>query len=85
MEERKKVTIRYMDDSTSTLEVDGDDLTLSSTDEYFTIEDENEQAVGWIVRENVKYVVIGELIDKFNDAKYSTDDDRNKDRDGRSY
>lgn len=76
-----KVTIRYMDDSVSVIEVDGDELTLTSTDEYFTIEDENEQAIGWIVRENVKYVVMGELIDNFKDAKYSTD----RDKDRRTY
>lgn len=78
-----KVTIRYMDDSTSTIDVEGDGLTLGTNDEYFTIEDEDEQPLGWIVRENVKYVILGELIDSFKD------DDRNDknrdDRDRRDY
>ena len=79
-----KVTIRYMDDSVSTLEIDGDELSLTSTDEYFTIEDSEEVVMGWIVRENVKYVIMGELIDKFQDGK-ANDRDDDRDRDRRNY
>ena len=64
-----KVTIRYMDDSISVIDVEGDELVLNSTDEYFTIEDDSENVVGWIVRANVKYVIMGELIDNFKDTK----------------
>lgn len=40
--------------------------------------------VGWIVRENVKYVVMGELIDNFKDAKYDNDlQNRDKDKEER--
>lgn len=64
-----KVTIRYMDDSISIIDVEGDELVLGSSDEYFTIEDSDENVVGWIVRANVKYVIMGELIDNFKDTK----------------
>ena len=79
-----KVTIRYMDDSVSTLEIDGDELSLGSNEEYFTIEDSDEVVMGWIVRANVKYVIMGELIDKFQDGNVKDDRDRD-DRVRREY
>jgi len=69
-----KVTIKYMDDSTSVIEVDGDELTLNSNDEYFMIEDSDENVIGWIVRQNVKYVIMGQLIDNFKDEIYTKDE-----------
>ncbi len=72
-----KVTIKYMDDSISVIEVPGDELTVDSNDEYFTIEDDSENVVGWIVKQNVKYVIMGELIDNFKDSK-NDNDDRNR-------
>ena len=64
-----KVTIKYIDDSTSVLNVNEDKITLNSDETYFMLENEDEEIIGWIVRENVKYVIIGELIDSFKDSK----------------
>jgi hypothetical protein len=60
-----------MDDSISVIELPSEDeenaFGVKSDEEgkYFIIEDNNENEVGWIVSENVKYVVLGELVDNF--------------------
>jgi hypothetical protein len=68
-----KVTIRYMDDSISVIELPSgeEEYTIRAGDDgdYFIIEDTNENAVGWIVCNNVKYVVLGEIIDNFQNIK----------------
>jgi len=62
-----KVTIRYMDDSISVLEIEEDSITFDTDANYFILQNDDEQPLGWIVKENVKYVIIGELIDDFKD------------------
>lgn len=74
-----KVTIRYTDDSISVIDVpmpnedDEENLTVSSQDDYFTLDDENDNSVGWIVKENVKYIIVGELINNIRDTKSEGD------------
>jgi len=63
-----------MDDSISVIDIpsqDEEETFYVKTDEdgdYFIIEDSNENEVGWIVSENVKYVVMGEMVDNFQNT-----------------
>lgn len=62
-----KVTIKYIDDSISVIDIpdNGNEYIINAGDDYFTIDDENDNSVAWIVKDNVKYVVMGELIENF--------------------
>ena len=66
------LTIKYVDGSISVFELEDGEYNICDDEDgdFFRIQDD-EQTLGWITKENVKYIVMGKLRDKITDTEIS--------------